>query len=144
VLFCLFANSINKVLHHARFLMFADDIKLFYKIDNPTDCSDLQENLNSSVLWLTNLSPSLNISKCHSMSFFSKHNPIQFTYFINGLFISSGLVVDLDVTSDRLITFRPHIQRITCKALKMLSFNKSLCSKFMFSDSLKTLYCCFV
>lgn len=50
------------------------------------------------------------------------HLMITFTYSIHStkLFVSSGSVIDLGITFDHLLTFQSHIQRVTCKALKML------------------------
>jgi len=49
LLFSVFLNSINHSLKHARLLAFADDVKVFYRIDSLNDCLVLQDELNAIV-----------------------------------------------------------------------------------------------
>lgn len=135
VLFCLFINGTNKVLHNVCFLMFADNIKLSYTIYLASDFSYLQEDLNylESTLviqygtWVYCILH--NISKCYSISFFRNRYPIKFIYSINGnnLFVSSSSVVDLGIIFDYSLTLQPHIQNVTYKSLKMLGFIERFC-----------------
>jgi hypothetical protein len=52
--------------------------------------------------------------------------------------------MDLGITFDRSLTFQTHIEKVTCKALKLLGFVKRISAEFKLSISLKTLYCSFV
>lgn len=52
LLFAFYVNNINKVLRNYRFLLFADDIKLFLLIDSVQDCIRLQEDLEYMVGWV--------------------------------------------------------------------------------------------
>jgi len=146
LLFALYVNDINKILRNCRFLLFADDIKLFLKIDSLQDCIHLQEDLECMVSWATNLGLDLNLLKCHVMTFTRRRENINFIYSVNGIsLITSGeSVVDLGITFDRRLCFHLHIEKITCKALKMLGFVKRTLSDFKLFNSLKTLYCSFV
>jgi len=49
VLFTLFINGISSVLKNCHFLVFADGIKLFLRIDSSRDCELLQSELNALV-----------------------------------------------------------------------------------------------
>jgi hypothetical protein len=51
VLFSLYINGIKGVLKNCELLMFANDVKLFSKIENLSDCSALQNDLNNLVSW---------------------------------------------------------------------------------------------
>lgn len=84
---------------------------------------------------------SFNVSKRYSIPFLLNRVHIIFTYSVNGinLFVSSYSIVDLGITFKQSLTFQPHVQRTTCKALKMIRFVKRSCSKFKFFDSIKTL-----
>lgn len=70
-LFTILVNSAPSVLHHAKLIIFANDIKLFLCINSISDCHLLQQNLNNLVVWSESFSLSLNISKC---SVFSLHH----------------------------------------------------------------------
>jgi len=89
LLFSLFFNNAQSVLHHSRLLCFADDMKLYNIIQSVEDCSLLQDDLNRFVMWSKSLGLALNIAKCRSMSFTRTRSSIINTYLINGIRISS-------------------------------------------------------
>jgi len=84
LLFSVFLNSINHSLNHARLLAFADDLKIFYRINSLNDCHVLQDDLNAIVVWTNKLGLDFNIAKCHHMTFTHLRYPIHFKYAING------------------------------------------------------------
>jgi hypothetical protein len=51
VLFALFVNGIKDVIQHSDLLLFADDIKLFLRIDTTDDCKLLQHDLDAIAHW---------------------------------------------------------------------------------------------
>jgi len=55
ILFSLYVNGIKGVIKNCEFLIFADDLKLFRKIENLSDCSALQDDLNNMVAWLNTI-----------------------------------------------------------------------------------------
>lgn len=46
-LFTIFINDIASVLKHREFLLYADDLKIFRRIESPLDASLLQQDLSS-------------------------------------------------------------------------------------------------
>lgn len=60
--FALFMNGVSNASLHCHFLVFADDINFFMKIDSEADCLRLQNELNSLVSWLNTIGLSLNTS----------------------------------------------------------------------------------
>ncbi|KAL4104718.1 hypothetical protein QTP88_020000 [Uroleucon formosanum] len=64
LLFALFVNSAVSVLHHAKLLIFADDMKIFFRIKSISDCHLLQNDLQRLVAWGESLGLALNIAKC--------------------------------------------------------------------------------
>jgi len=146
LLFALFVNDIKSSLVNCRFLLFADDLKLFLKIQSLKDCLLLQEDLNSLVSWANNRGLELNISKCRSMSFYRTREHINYSYMINdNLLLSAGNVItDLGIVFDRELNFHAHLDKICCKALKTLGFIRRVSSEFKLVSSLKSLYCAFV
>ncbi|XP_015372752.1 PREDICTED: uncharacterized protein LOC107168012, partial [Diuraphis noxia] len=71
---------------------------------------------------------------------------VMFIYTINDVALKhpGDCVIDLGITFDQSLTFRNHIEKVTCKALKLLGFVKRISAEFKLSSSLKTLYCSFV
>jgi len=55
LLFIIFINSINKWITEAKFLLFADDIKIYLKIDSPESCLILQSELDTFFTWVHSL-----------------------------------------------------------------------------------------
>ena len=45
LLFLLFINDLPQSVHSSSMLLFADDVKCFHPIANPSDCSLLQEDI---------------------------------------------------------------------------------------------------
>jgi len=84
LLFLLFVNNARASLKHCQLLCFADDIKLFLKVNSITDCHYLQDDLNNFVSWSESLGLKLNINKCRYMTFTRRCSPISFSYTING------------------------------------------------------------
>lgn len=61
-------------------LAFADDFKLFLRIDSNDDCVLLLDKFSSLALWLDNHHLSLNIHKCQVMTFTRRRSPVSFDY----------------------------------------------------------------
>lgn len=146
VLFALFINGIKDVVKYCELLIFADDIKLFLRINSTDDCELLQYDLNSVARWARGLGLELSIPKCHTMTYTRSCEYITFKYSVNdfALKYSGDCVMDLGISFDRSLTFQTHIEKVTCKALKLLGFIKRISADFKLSSSLKTLYCSFV
>ena len=50
LLFLLHINDIQEVVQHSSVKVFADDVALYKEIKLPSDCDQLQEDLNSILL----------------------------------------------------------------------------------------------
>jgi len=146
ILFSLFINSVSNIPRYCKFICFADDIKLFLKVDSLTDCTRLQEDLDLFVVWGDTISLSLNVNKCKSLSSTRCHFPRKFSYSIMGTVFNSADIVTCDIGFILVLSLSPaaHIDHITCKALKTLGFIKRIASEFELSRSLKALYCALV
>lgn len=51
LLFIIFINDIHLVITSSKFLLFADDVKIFHHINSPRDSELLQNDLNSIQSW---------------------------------------------------------------------------------------------
>ncbi|KAF0719536.1 Uncharacterized protein FWK35_00023733, partial [Aphis craccivora] len=123
ILFSLFVNGIKSAIPDSRFLMFADDLKIFRRIDSFADCLTLQDELNTLVLWFKSIGLQFNIDKCKSMYFTRSRSPIVNAYFINNASIDMVTTKkDLGVIFYSDLNFHSHIEAISCRAFKTLDF----------------------
>jgi hypothetical protein len=51
LLFNIFINDICNTIHNSRYLLFADDLKIYRTITNVDDCKLLQHDINSVHNW---------------------------------------------------------------------------------------------
>lgn len=141
----MFINDVYESFEHVNFLMFADDLKLFYKISNHDDAMKLQNDFTRLIDWCTNNKLKLNITKCFSMSYFRHSNPIQYNYFGNSVKLKCvSQFKDLGVTFDQSLQFSYHITNITNSALKLLGFIIRNTKDFKNIFSIKNLFCSIV
>lgn len=77
------------VIKHSNILLFADDTKLFKKINWLHDFITLQEDLNNftKLCYLNGLC--INIDKCKILKFYLKNSSIKFDYMLNNISIES-------------------------------------------------------
>lgn len=68
LLFALFINSIIQIIPNCNMLAFANDLNIFRKIRNDSNCLLLQGELNALVNWFESICLNLNMKKCWSMS----------------------------------------------------------------------------
>jgi len=66
LLFLLYINDIQEVVQHSCVKIFANDVALYNKLKSPSDCDQLQEDLNSILLWAVRwlLRLNLNVKLC--------------------------------------------------------------------------------
>jgi hypothetical protein len=102
LLFSLFINITKSVIRNSKFLLFADDLKLFLKIRCESDCQLLQNDLYALSDWADNLDLQFNIHKCHSISFHRTHHPIMYNYLLKEVSLNVvSTANDLGITFDR-------------------------------------------
>ncbi|XP_015189814.1 PREDICTED: uncharacterized protein LOC107073634, partial [Polistes dominula] len=99
------------------------DIKIYKKIEGPRDCVLLQEDLIFFYNWCFLNSLTLNVDKCHIVSFSRLLNPMQFNYLLKSVVLSRlDQCKDLGVIIDCKLCFQGHFDYITTRAYKMLGF----------------------
>lgn len=144
LLFSLFVNDISLHINDCDFLLFADDLKLYRSINTREDQEFLQNDLNSLINWCKLNKLSLNINKCHHISFFKVNKKFITSYNIDGTVIKSvSSIRDLGVIFDEQMNFVEHITNISIKASKMLGFLLRNSNEFSV-NSIKTVYCALV
>jgi len=139
LLFSIFINIANRILKHDNLLAFADDMKLFFRINSLNDCHKLQSYLNCHVLYRLIF---LNDTLC---VFIHRRRPFCFDYDINGSILSSleKSITDLGFVFTPTLSPRLHTENIYCKTLKTLGFIKRFSTEFKLLY-LQALYYAFV
>ena len=144
LIFLLFINDICCDIS-SNVLLFADDLKLFRVVENQSDCLTLQEDLKKVQTWCDKNNLPLNTEKCFVMTYTNKLNPVHFEYKLDNVAIGrSETFKDLGITFDTKFSFANHIEGICAKAMKMLGFIMRNSKYFNNSQTLKTLYFCYV
>lgn len=145
LLFILFINGISSCFSTSRFLLYADDLKIFHKIESMSDVFDLQNDLDNLLSWCISNKLLINLSKCAHVSFYRLRHPIQTSFKIgNCVLKKSTSVRDLGVIFDFSLSFVPHIDYIIPDAYKVLAFIKRNCFDFSDPNTFKILYTTFV
>lgn len=141
LLFNLYVNDVSTCFTSCKFLMFADDLKVFRTVCAPEDCRSLQGDLDGLVSWCLNNGMELNVSKCKFMRFTRLRRQMDYNYTIKGEILSStNSMKDLGVMFDPQLSFVEHITSVTTKSLQMLGFIKRNSKDFSSINSLKILY----
>lgn len=129
--FNLFVNDISNCFTKVNFLLYADDLKIYNKINDITDVMDLQNDLNHLHSWCLLNSFQLNLEKCHHLSFTRSRNAIPSIFKIGNYKLKTvESTIDLGVVFDATMSFIPHINYIIPKAYAMLAFIRRSCSDF--------------
>jgi hypothetical protein len=141
VLFILFLNDVVGVFKDVNILIYADDLKIYKAVNNLGDCRVLQENLNAFHDWCLENNLQLNANKCQVMRFYRIKQPFIYGYELNDTPLKSvDEVRDLGVIFDRKLSFVPHIDNISGRALRLLGFILRICRPFTNITTLRTLY----
>ena len=83
ILFLLYANDMPDAVELSKIASFADDTKLFKKIDSTTDAIFLQSDLSNLENWSTSSGLVFKQDKCKCQRITRKKNPIKHEYKIN-------------------------------------------------------------
>lgn len=104
-------------------MLYADDIKIFYKIRSPSDSTLPQSESDIFTEWVSHLGLTLNLSKCNVISFSISLTPILTTYFLNGTELERVYSIkDLGIIYSPNLCFSIHINSMVNRALKVLGF----------------------
>lgn len=123
ILFLAFINDLKLTIGHSEFLLFADDCKIYKRVDNKDDCASLQSDLNAFVKWCNVNGLELNIAKCKYVQFTRKVAPLQVQYYIDGNLVEKvAFIKDLGVFFDSKLSYIMHIDNIVARANKLLGF----------------------
>lgn len=80
LLYASYLYDVGDCFKHARYLMYADDTKVYMKIRSETDCSILQEDLTRLGEYYAENRIDINVNKCSFISFTRKKKPVDYEY----------------------------------------------------------------
>lgn len=139
-LFNVFLNDIQEVIS-SKYLLFADDAKIFREIINEEDIKALQLDLNAVSNWCKENSMDLNIKKSCVVTFHRIKHPRIEDYSINATPLPrTDTVKDLGVTFTSDLNPSEHINNICVHANKILGFLVRSTKDMNNINTLKTLY----
>ncbi len=145
LLFLIFVNRLPDKFKHSNSLLLADDLKLYKKIGGTSDCSALQEDIDSLMDWCGTYKLDHNVKKCFSFSTTFSPNKVNCVYKMNGEILESCDVKDdLGVVFDSKVSFKLHNDKIVRKAYQMLGFIFRSTKSFNDPKSLILLYNAYV
>ena len=123
LLFILFINDLRDIFQHSRFLMYADDLKIFRTISGASDVEQLQVDLGRFEQWCTVNRMKFNTAKCVIQRSHRAVNGIPSCYWLGDTNLTVVAdVLDLGVTFSTCLDFRNHYRNIVCKSMKTLGF----------------------
>lgn len=144
LLFNLFINDLPEVLFCQK-LLYADDLKLFARIESIDDCIFLQCQLLALQNWCVLNGLQLNVDKCKVLSFSKKKELLAFPYSLGASTLERvSAFKDLGVMFDAELSFSDHINSIVTSAYKMLGFVVRNTECFTKLSAIKAVYFAFV
>ena len=139
----LFAIYINDLLLSIERLgvgcsAYADDLKIFIPVYNDSSAQKLQDAIEIVKIWCEANGMLLNPTKCQTISFTRKQQPLEFGYTVSGSRLKRVYSIkDLGVFLDNKLTFGTQIDRLVSRARSTLGMVKRFSGEFQ--DQLVTL-----
>ena len=117
----MYINDLPAEILTSKILMFADDVKIYRKVDSLDDMAHLQDDLNRICSWSKKWMLTLNPAKCKHFRMTLKRQPLSRTYDIDGTALEHVEEIrDLGVKLDQKLTFGPHVDICVKKANRSL------------------------
>jgi hypothetical protein len=114
-------NDICDSISYSKFILFADDLKIYRNINYVHDYKLLQSDINSVQNWCFENAMTLNVGKTTIISFTRKTVGLHFNYKLsNNPILRSQCVKDLGVLLDSKLYFHHHVDYISSQGLKVV------------------------
>lgn len=141
LLFGIMIDDLAAVFSSARCLLYADDLKIVYGVQEVSDCVSLQEDVSRVHQWSVKNRLTFSAAKCAVMSFSRARNPIYCEYFLGSEKIARvNSIRDLGVNLDSHLNFHDHINCLTRDCYKRLGFVIRNAREFRDIGTIKLLY----
>ena len=141
ILFLLYVNDLPDAVTNSTVACFADDTKIFRRIDSITDAMLLQDDINNLQSWSMSSGLVFNEGKCKSISITRRSQPIHHLYSIKGkelALIPAEKDLGIWIASD--LTWSKHILDRCARANKLLGFIKRCSGEISDARTRRTLY----
>ncbi|KAL0871522.1 hypothetical protein ABMA27_005236 [Loxostege sticticalis] len=123
LLFVIFINDIKECFQNSKFLLYADDLKVYKIIKNMQDCESLQSDLDRFTAYCTENKLHLSVQKCYSITFTKKKRIVRHNYYLsNSILTTVSDLRDLGIQLDSKLHLNLHIDKIISKAYRMYGF----------------------
>ena len=130
-LFNAFVNDICNVIKYSRYLLFADDIKMFRAVISADGCTLLQADIEDKQAWCAANCVKLNVSKTRAITFSRKTNGLYYVYKIQDSSLPrTDTIKDLDVQLDSKLHFHAQVDYIFSQSLRPLGLIRTLTYSF--------------
>ncbi len=123
VMFLIYINDLPECVESA-VRIFADDTKIFRKVDSVTDCRALQHDINKLEQWASTWKMQFHPDKCEVLRVGKSHPPFHYQMgTANNTCILQQVdsVKDLGVTVDDQLSFEQHCNIMISKASRILA-----------------------
>jgi hypothetical protein len=141
LLFNVFINDLCDAIAHSKYLLFADDVKIYRAVKSPQDCDLLQSDIYSIQGWCIANCMKLNISKTKVISFSRKTNMLIYDYNLCQSSINrTDSIKDLGLFIDTKLHFHDHIKYLFSHCIKLLGLVRSITFNFSSLECMLTLY----
>ena len=115
---------------NSKFLLFADNLKIFKLVSSESDALSLQSDLRMFEDWYRRNNLRINADKCHVIRF-SCGKCATFNYSLNDTdLLPINAVRDLGVVIDSSLTFSQHVDYIFHSAMKNVGFLQRFSTNF--------------
>ncbi len=123
ILFLLYVNDLPDVLEHSKVASFADDTKIFKRVDSHTDGALIQQDLRSLERWSATSGLVFNQDKCKCQHISRRKTVTEFPYTIkNRALAVTPEEKDLGIWVTCKLTWSKHTLDRCAAANKMLGF----------------------
>ena len=123
LMFLLYVNDMgSKISPQTEIKLFADDALLYRTINNPSDETQLQKDLDTMIEWSNTWLMRFSAKKCHLLKITRQRKPLQTNYNIEGSHLEEVQhhpYLGAELTSD--LTWKTYICNISAKANRILN-----------------------
>ena len=141
ILFLLYVNDLEDVVVNSEVASFADDTKLYRRVDSTQDAVLLQNDLDNLQVWSSSSGLVFNQNKCRQQHITRKFKPVEFQYNINNKPLEVTLhEKDLGVYVSSNLTWKKHTLEQCAKANKLLGFLRRCAIDVQSSGTRRSLY----
>lgn len=123
LLFNIFVNDIGACFHNTKFLLYADDLKVYKSIKTVNDCILLQHDLDRLTDYCDNNKLKLSIPKCNYLSFTKNKVTVNYAYTLcHEPLAKLNSIRDLGIILDSKLCLDLHVSKTVSKAYQMYGF----------------------